>query len=181
MTFTQTRLSGAILIEPKVWADARGFFFESYHQQQFAEAGLTAAFVQDNHSRSAKGTLRGLHYQIEPMAQGKLVRVLRGAAFDVGVDIRRGSPTFGQWIAATLSAENKQMLYFPPGFAHGFLALEDGTEVLYKVTQCYSPAHERGIVWDDPALAIRWPEIGMEYIIAERDRQFPRLPEALTH
>ena len=174
MTFTPLRLAGAILIEPTVRSDARGWFFESYHQQQFAAAGIAAAFVQDNHSRSAKGTLRGLHYQIAPAAQGKLVRVVRGAAFDVGVDIRPDSPTRGHWIGETLSVENKRTLYLPPGFAHGFLALEDDTDVLYKVTAPYSPAHERGILWNDPTLAIRWPDLGMDVLIAERDQRFPR-------
>ena len=175
MQFLRTRLDGAFVIEPAVHADARGFFLESYSQSAFAAAGLRAAFTQDNHSRSAKGTLRGLHYQLDPMAQGKLVRVVRGAAFDVGVDLRPGSPTRGQWIGETLSADNHRMLYLPPGCAHGFLALEEGTEVLYKVTQPYAPAHERGVVWNDPALAIRWPSLDVPYLIAERDRRFPTL------
>ena len=179
MKFLTTRLEGALMLQPAVHADGRGFFLESYSQTRFAEAGLRDTFVQDNHSRSAKGTLRGLHYQAAPRAQGKLVRVIRGAAFDVGVDLRQGSPTYGQWIGETLSAENHLMLYLPPGFAHGFLALEDDTEVLYKVTQPYSPAHERGLVWNDPALAIRWPDLGMAYQLCDRDRQFPRL-ERLT-
>ncbi len=177
MTFLTTRLDGAFLIEPVVHTDARGVFLETYNHALFADAGIRESFVQDNHSCSARGTLRGLHYQLAPMAQGKLVRVVRGAAFDVGVDLRRGSPTYGRWVGETLSAANYKMLYLPPGFAHGFLALEDGTEVLYKVTQPYAPAHERGLAWDDPALAIAWPSLGAPYLVSERDRRFPRLEQ----
>ena len=179
MTFTPTRLTGVLLISPEVFRDARGFFLESYNQAQFAAAGVPEMFVQDNHSRSAKGAIRGLHFQREPMAQGKLVRVIRGNIFDVVVDIRPQSPTFGQWLGEPLSAENLRMLYVPPGFAHGFLALEDGTEVLYKVTRPYSSAHDVGIIWNDPTLKIAWPDVGVPYLVSDKDRAHPRLHEAL--
>ncbi len=175
MKFTKTQIPDVVLIEPKIFSDQRGFFFESYNKTLFVAAGIPDEFVQDNHSRSAKGTLRGLHYQIEPMAQGKLVRVIRGAAFDVAVDLRKGSPTFGRWVGEQLSADTQKMLYVPIGFAHGFLSLEDGTEVLYKVTRPYSPAHDRGIIWNDPAIGIQWPDLGMEYLVSDKDRQHPAL------
>lgn len=147
-----------VLIEPKVFGDARGFFFESFNAAAFAAAtGVTAAFVQDNHSRSARGVLRGLHYQLPPQAQGKLVRVVQGEVFDVAVDIRRASPTFGHWVGARLSAENHHQLWVPPGFAHGFLVLSESAEFLYKTTDYYAPALERCIAWNDPDLAVDWP------------------------
>lgn len=147
-----------VLIEPKVFGDARGFFFESFNAAAFAAAtGVTAAFVQDNHSRSARGVLRGLHYQLPPQAQGKLVRVVQGEVFDVAVDIRRASPTFGRWVGARLSAENHHQLWVPPGFAHGFLVLSESAEFLYKTTDYYAPALERCIAWNDPDLAVDWP------------------------
>ncbi len=180
MIFTPTRLAGVLLISPEVFRDARGFFLESYNHAQFAAAGIPEAFVQDNHSRSAKGALRGLHFQRDPMAQGKLVRVIRGNIFDVVVDIRPESPTFGHWLGEPLSAESMRMLYVPPGFAHGFLALQDDTDVLYKVTQPYSPAHDRGIIWNDPTLKIAWPDVGMPYAVSDKDRAYPRLHEALA-
>ncbi|NJO42834.1 MAG: dTDP-4-dehydrorhamnose 3,5-epimerase [Cyanobacteria bacterium CRU_2_1] len=156
MNSIPTEIPDVLIIEPHVFGDDRGFFFESYNEQTFNEkAGLTIRFVQDNHSRSAKNVLRGLHYQIQH-AQGKLVRVVSGAIFDVAVDIRKSSPTFGQWVSCELSAQNKRQLWIPAGFAHGFLALEDGTEVLYKATDYYAPAHERSILWNDPDLAIGW-------------------------
>ena len=169
-----------LLISPEVFRDARGFFLESYNHAQFTAAGIPEMFVQDNHSRSAKGALRGLHFQRDPMAQGKLVRVIRGDIFDVVVDIRPESPTFGQWLGESLSAESMRMLYVPPGFAHGFLALQDGTEVLYKVTQPYSPPHDGGIIWNDPTLKIAWPDLGAPYLVSDKDRAHPRLREALT-
>ena len=156
MMFQPTAIPEVVLIEPKVFGDERGFFLESWNARTFAEAGLDLAFVQDNHSRSAVGVLRGLHYQVE-QPQGKLVRVLRGEIFDVAVDIRGRSSSFGQWVGEHLSAKNKRMLWVPPGFAHGFLALEEGTEVAYKCTDFWNAAAERSIIWDDPDLGIEWP------------------------
>jgi dTDP-4-dehydrorhamnose 3,5-epimerase len=143
-------------IEPRVFEDARGCFFESWNRRAFAQAGIVADFVQDNHSRSVRGVLRGLHYQIEH-AQGKLVRVVAGEVYDVAVDLRTSSPTFGQHVAATLSAANRRMLFIPPGFAHGFLVVSDAAEFLYKTTDYWYPAHERTLLWNDPALGIAWP------------------------
>jgi dTDP-4-dehydrorhamnose 3,5-epimerase len=156
MEFERTRLPGVILIRPLVFRDERGFFMESWQERKFAAAGIEARFVQDNHSRSSRGTLRGLHYQSQ-MPQGKVVRVTCGAVFDVVVDLRRSSPTFGRWEAYELSAENRLMLWVPPGFAHGFLALTDDTELLYKCTDYHAPELERSIAWNDATLAIRWP------------------------
>jgi dTDP-4-dehydrorhamnose 3,5-epimerase len=153
----QTDLPGVLILEPKVFGDERGFFYESFNARAFAEAtGLPREFVQDNHSRSQRGVLRGLHYQVQ-QAQGKLVRVTAGEVYDVAVDIRRASPTFGRWIGVHLSAENKRQLWVPEGFAHGFLVLSEFAEFLYKTTDYYAPAHERCIRWDDPSLAIDWP------------------------
>ena len=150
-------LPEVLLIEPKVFGDARGFFFESFNQKAFNEAtGTQHEFVQDNHSRSAKGVLRGLHYQVQ-QPQGKLVRVVRGAVFDVAVDIRKGSPTFGQWVGEELSEDNHRQLWVPPGFAHGFVVLSDAAEFLYKTTDYYAPQFERCIMWNDPTLDIDWP------------------------
>ena len=158
MKATALAIPDVMLLEPRVFADDRGAFFESFNAKAFAEAtGLQRDFVQDNHSVSAAGVLRGLHYQLAPHAQGKLVRVVKGAAFDVAVDIRRGSPSFGQWVGETLSAENRRQLWVPEGFAHGFLALEDGTEFLYKTTNFYATAAERCILWNDPDINITWP------------------------
>jgi dTDP-4-dehydrorhamnose 3,5-epimerase len=157
MKVTNAGIPGVLLIEPQVFGDDRGFFFESFNQRRWEEAtGLRSCFVQDNHSRSARGVLRGLHYQIE-QAQGKLVRCLAGEVFDVAVDIRRTSPTFGKWAGHLLSAQNKLQMWIPPGFAHGFLALSEGAELHYKVTDYYAPGHERAIRWDDPDLHIDWP------------------------
>jgi dTDP-4-dehydrorhamnose 3,5-epimerase len=157
MKVTPTALADVWLIEPKVFGDARGFFFESYNRQTFnAATGLNIDFVQDNHSKSTRGVLRGLHYQLPPRAQGKLVRVVQGEVFDVAVDIRKSSPTFGRWVGDILSAENKRQLWIPPGFAHGFVTLSHTAEFLYKTTDYYSPEHERCIRWDDPALSIDW-------------------------
>lgn len=158
MKVTPTAIPDVLLIEPKVFGDARGFFFESYNRQVFkAATGLDVDFVQDNHSKSTQGVLRGLHYQLPPKAQGKLVRVVQGEVFDVAVDLRKSSPTFGRWAGEILSAENKKQLWIPPGFAHGFLTLSETAEFLYKTTDYYSPEHERCIRWDDPALGIDWP------------------------
>lgn len=179
MIFTKTDIPDVVIIEPKVFPDSRGVFFESYHKELFAARGITDDFVQDNLSASAKGVLRGLHYQAEPKAQAKLIRVLRGSVFDVAVDIRKGSPTFGKHVSLTLSAENRKMLYIPKGFAHGFLVLEDGTEFFYKVSDYYSPGHERGILWNDPLLAISWPRLDVDYILSEKDRKYPPLNKNL--
>lgn len=157
MKATPTAIPDVMVIEPNVFGDARGFFFESFNSKVFGEAvGQHVEFVQDNHSRSAKGVLRGLHYQLQ-RSQGKLVRVVSGAVFDVAVDIRKSSPTFGRWVGIELSEENHRMLWMPPGFAHGFLVLSESADFLYKTTDYYAPAHERCIAWDDPALAIAWP------------------------
>jgi dTDP-4-dehydrorhamnose 3,5-epimerase len=159
-----------ILFTPRVFGDERGFFFESYNQRVFQQAtGLAPEFVQDNHSRSARGVLRGLHYQLEPYAQGKLVRVVQGAVFDVAVDIRPASPTYGRWVGARLSAENRQQLWIPPGFAHGFLTLSDSAEFLYKTTAFYSPEHERCIAWNDPEIGIEWPLGKLKPIQSSKD------------
>jgi dTDP-4-dehydrorhamnose 3,5-epimerase len=156
MQFEPTRLPEVVLIKPRVFNDQRGSFFETWHQRTFADAGITAAFVQDNHSRSVKYTLRGLHFQIQ-QPQGKLVRVTRGEAFDVAVDLRRSSPSFGQWVGVLLSEANQHLLWVPPGFAHGYLALSDQVDLVYKCTDFYAPRHERAIRWDDPAIGVRWP------------------------
>ena len=157
MNITPTAIPDVLLLEPKVFGDSRGFFFESFNQRAFEAAiGGPAHFVQDNHSRSGRGVLRGLHYQVE-QPQGKLVRVVAGAVFDVAADIRPGSPTFGHWVGVELTADNKHQLWIPPGLAHGFLVLSDTAEFLYNTTDYYAPAHERCILWNDPVLAIRWP------------------------
>ena len=167
MIITPTTLPDVLLIEPKVFGDARGFFFESYNRRAFAEvAGLDVDFVQDNHSRSAQGVLRGLHYQIQ-QPQGKLVRVVAGAVFDVAVDIRKASPTFGKWVGIELSAENKKMVWVPPGFAHGFLVLSEVAEFLYKTTDYYAPSYERSIAWNDPDIGIAWPLAGAPLLSAK--------------
>ena len=177
MRVTPTAISGVLLLEPRVFADARGYFFESYNERAFAEAtGIAAKFVQDNHSRSVKNTVRGLHYQIQ-QAQGKLVRVVAGEIFDVVVDLRRSSPSFGKWVGHRLSAENKNMLWIPPGFAHGFAVLSEEADFLYKITDYWAPQHERTLLWNDPDLAIAWPLAG-EPILAAKDRAGKRLSEA---
>lgn len=158
MIVTATAIPDVLLIEPKVFGDDRGFFFESFNQKAFQEAsGLDLAFVQDNHSKSARNVLRGLHYQVAPKAQGKLVRVVQGEVFDVAVDLRKSSKTFGHWVGQILSGENKQQLWIPPGFAHGFAVLSESAEFLYKTTDYYAPAFERCIAWNDPAICISWP------------------------
>jgi dTDP-4-dehydrorhamnose 3,5-epimerase len=163
-----------------VFEDGRGWFYESFNARSFAEAtGLDVEFVQDNHSRSARGVLRGLHYQLPPAAQGKLVRVIAGDVLDVAIDIRKSSPTYGQWVAETLSAANHRQLWIPAGFAHGFLALTDGAEVIYKTTDFYHRAAERVIRWDDPDLAIEWPD-GLTPILADKDAAAPRFAAADT-
>jgi dTDP-4-dehydrorhamnose 3,5-epimerase len=168
---TPTAIPDVLIIEPKVFGDARGFFFESFNQKAFNEAtGLNETFVQDNHSRSARGVLRGLHYQLQ-QPQGKLVRVVRGAVFDVAVDIRKSSPTFGQWVGVELSEENNRQLWVPAGFAHGFLVLSESADFLYKTTNYYAPAHERCIAWNDPAIDIAWPALGTEPRLSLKDQQ----------
>ena len=167
MRVTPTDIPDVKLVEPRVFGDARGFFFESWNRRALAEAGIDADFVQDNHSRSARGVLRGLHYQIEH-AQGKLVRVTAGEVFDVAVDLRRSAPTFGRHVAVTLSAANRRMLWIPPGFAHGFLVVSDSAEFLYKTTDYWHPQHERSLLWSDPALAIAWPVDGAP-TLADKD------------
>jgi dTDP-4-dehydrorhamnose 3,5-epimerase len=177
MKITQTAIAGVLMIEPRVFGDERGFFFESYNERAFFEAtGIAAKFVQDNHSRSVKNTLRGLHYQIR-QPQGKLVRAASGEVFDVVVDIRRSSPTFGQWVGERLSADNKKMMWIPPGLAHGFSVLSDHADFLYKTTDYWAPQHERTLLWNDPDLAIAWPLAG-EPLLAAKDRAGKRLSEA---
>jgi len=179
--FVPLRISDVVLIKPRVHGDHRGFFLESWQDLRFAAAGLDRRFVQDNHSRSARGTLRGLHYQVQ-QPQGKLVRVGRGAVYDVAVDVRRRSPTFGQWVGAELSDENLHMLWVPPGFAHGFLALSEGVDFLYKCTDYYAPQHERSIRWNDLQIGIEWPlPAGSEPLLAPRDRDAPLLRDAECH
>jgi dTDP-4-dehydrorhamnose 3,5-epimerase len=156
MKFVATELPGVVIVEPRVFGDARGFFMETWEQRKFAQAGIDATFVQDNHSASARHVLRGLHYQVR-QAQGKLVRVVAGEVFDVAVDLRRSSPAFGRWVGVRLSAENRRMLWIPPGFAHGFLVLSERAEFVYKCTDFYAPDHERSLLWNDPALGIEWP------------------------
>lgn len=172
MKVTPLAIPDVLLLEPKVFGDARGFFFESYNARTFAAAtGLRPDFVQDNHSKSRRGVLRGLHYQLPPQAQGKLVRVVQGEVFDVAVDIRRASPTFGRWVGAVLSADNQQQLWIPPGFAHGFLTLSETAEFLYKTTDFYTPAAERCILWNDPLIGIDWPQTGASPSLSEKDLQ----------
>ncbi len=168
MKVTPTAIPDVLIIEPKVFGDERGFFYESFNQKAFNEAtGLDVNFVQDNHSRSARGVLRGLHYQVPPHAQGKLVRVVRGAVFDVAVDIRQGSATFGKWVGVELSEENHKQLWIPTGFAHAFLVMSESAEFLYKTTDYYAPAHERCIRWDDSTLAIQWPSARPPHVSAK--------------
>ena len=177
MNIIETALPGVLIIEPRVFGDARGFFMETWNAGAFVAAGLDLAFVQDNHSRSQKGVLRGLHFQ-NPGPQGKLVRVTSGAVFDVAVDLRASSPTFGRWTGVELSADNKRMFWVPEGFAHGFLTLEDNTDFLYKCTAPYAPHSEHTLAWDDPAVGIDWPDLGMAPIISEKDTRGASLADA---
>lgn len=176
MKVAPTSLPEVLLIEPKVFGDARGFFFESWNEREFERAGIRAKFVQDNHSRSEKGVLRGLHYQLR-QPQAKLVRVTEGEIFDVAVDIRRSSPNFGMWQGTRLSAQSKSMLWIPVGFAHGFCVLSDAAEVLYKATDFYAPGHERSIAWNDPDLGIDWPLSGAP-LVSAKDAAGTRLRDA---
>ena len=175
MKVLPTALPEVLIIEPKVFGDSRGFFFESYQAARYAAAGINGPFVQDNLSRSVRGTLRGLHFQ-EPRAQGKLVQVLRGAVWDVAVDVRRGSPRFGRWVAVELSEAAPRQLWIPPGFAHGFCVLSDSADFFYKCTELYAPECERSIAWNDPAIGITWP-IGSP-ILSPKDAAAPRLADA---
>jgi dTDP-4-dehydrorhamnose 3,5-epimerase len=177
MQVIETPLPGVLRLKPKVFGDARGFFTESWNARTMADAGLDIAFVQDNQSRSTKGVLRGLHYQLQN-PQGKLIRVARGAVFDVAVDIRRNSPHFGQWFGTVLSDENMEMLWVPPGFAHGFLTLSDTADFLYKVTSVYDALSDRSIVWNDPDIAIAWPTDDLLPMLSGKDEAAPRLTHA---
>ena len=178
MKVIRTEIPDVLIIEPRVFGDDRGFFFESYNERDFGNAtGIMSRFVQDNHSKSARHVLRGLHYQIMH-PQGKLVRVISGEVYDVAVDIRKNSPTFGKWVGEILSAENRRMLWIPEGFAHGFLVLSDSTEFLYKTTDYWFPEHERTISWNDPDLAIDWPLNGEEPLLSGKDRQGKPFREA---
>lgn len=179
MNIISTAIADILLLEPNVFGDDRGFFMESYNHAQFQQmTGVDVAFVQDNHSQSVKNVLRGLHYQIR-QPQGKLVRVIRGAVFDVAVDIRKSSPTFGRWVAETLSADNKKQMWIPPGFAHGFLVISDIAEFLYKATDYYAPEHERCIRWDDMDLSIHWPDVDHP-IVSEKDAKGAFFKDAET-
>jgi dTDP-4-dehydrorhamnose 3,5-epimerase len=178
MKITRLDIPDVILIEPDVFGDERGFFFESFNQKSFEEAtGISPTFVQDNHSKSSKGVLRGLHYQLTPMAQGKLVRVIQGEVFDVAVDIRKSSPTFGKWVGEALSADNKRQLWIPEGFAHGFLTVTESAEFLYKATDYYSPNLERCIKWNDPEIGIVWPR-ELEPRLSSKDQKSKSLQSA---
>lgn len=178
MKVLQTDVPDVLIFEPNVFTDARGFFYESFNKRVMREAGVAPDFVQDNHSRSAHNVLRGLHYQIE-QPQGKLVRALAGEIFDVAVDLRRSSATFGKWVGMNLSAENKRMAWIPPGFAHGFLVLSENAEVMYKTTDYWSPQHERTIIWNDPGLSIKWP-IRQQPVLSSKDMAGRRFDEAET-
>ncbi|MBA3588118.1 dTDP-4-dehydrorhamnose 3,5-epimerase [Methylibium sp.] len=179
MNVIPTALPEVLIIEPKVFGDERGFFMESFNQQAFdAAVGYSVTFVQDNHSRSARGVLRGLHYQLPPHAQGKLVRVTAGAVFDVAVDMRRSSARFGRWVGVDLSAANHRQLWIPPGFAHGFLVLSDSADFLYKTTDYYAPPAEAALAWDDHGVGIRWPELGTAPILSPKDAVAPALGDA---
>lgn len=175
MNVHETSLPGVLLIEPAVHGDARGFFLETFHAERYAQAGITLSFVQDNVSRSVRGTLRGLHFQ-EPHAQGKLVQVLHGEVFDVAVDVRRGSPHLGRWYGVLLSGDNHRQLWVPPGFAHGFCVTSESADFAYKCTDFYNPQSERGIAWNDPDIGITWPT--SEPLLSARDRAAPRLRDA---
>lgn len=176
-TFERQKIPEVILVIPRVFGDERGFFMETYKKSDF-ENLIPYDFHQDNHSKSDRGVLRGLHYQLNPFAQGKLVRVIQGSVYDIAVDIRKGSPTYGSYVGVTLTAEEKNMLWIPSGFAHGFLSLEDHTEFLYKTTSEYSPEHERGILYNDPVISIEWPIPASELILSDRDKKMPLMKEA---
>lgn len=172
----ETALPGVVILEPKLFGDDRGFFMETYSARVLAELGIRAQFVQDNHSRSRQGVLRGLHYQLN-RPQAKLARVIHGEVFDVAVDVRRGSPAFGQWVGEILSARNKRMIYIPEGFAHGFLVLSESAEFLYKCSDYYAPEEERGVIWNDPRIGVRWPLAQPEPLLSNKDRVYPALAQ----
>lgn len=176
MLFEKCDISGLVVVKPKVFEDERGFFLESYKKSDFFGHGIDVEFDQDNHSFSKKGVLRGLHYQLPPMAQDKLIRVVKGAVWDIAVDIRKNSPTFGKWFAIELSEENRKMLYIPVGFAHGFASLTEEVHLTYKCSREYSPGHDAGIIWNDPDLAITWPAV--EPILSKKDTELPFLRDA---
>jgi dTDP-4-dehydrorhamnose 3,5-epimerase len=178
MQIETTALPGVVIITPRVFRDPRGFFLESYNAEAWRKEGITTPFVQDNHSRSTCGTLRGLHFQLPPAAQVKVLRVVRGAVWDVVVDIRVGSPTFGRWIGVELTADNFRQVYVPVGFAHGFCVLSDEADILYKTSEVYSPAHERGIAWNDPQIAVSWPVANP--LLSDRDRRAGSLADYLA-
>ena len=179
MKVTLTSLPGVLVIEPKCFGDERGFFMESFNQRQFDEAvGHSVSFVQDNHSRSTRGVLRGMHYQLPPNAQGKLVRVVNGAVFDVVVDMRRSSPTFGRWVGEELSDTNRRMIWIPPGFAHGFLVLSEMADFLYKTTEYYMPNTEGALRWDDPTVGIQWPQVRSPLQLSANDEEAPAFADA---
>ncbi|MBM4764480.1 dTDP-4-dehydrorhamnose 3,5-epimerase [Bacillus sp. B15-48] len=180
MNIIPTKFQDVLLLEPIVYEDERGFFYESYNEKVYKEIGMNLNFIQDNHSLSKKaGTIRGMHFQLNPKAQTKLVRVTRGAIYDVAVDIRKGSPTYGEWEAFILTAENKLQLLIPQGFAHGFCTLVENTEVQYKVDHLFSPQHDRGIIWNDPAIGIKWPKSNP--ILSEKDKNHPILKHAVNN
>jgi len=179
MNIVPTHIPDLLIVEPRVFGDDRGFFLESWNASVFKDLGLDVQFVQDNHSRSARGVLRGLHFQ-NPNPQGKLVRVVAGRVWDVAVDLRKSSPTFGKWAGVELSAANKRMFWVPPGFAHGFVSLEDGTDFLYKCTSFYEPANEHSLSWDDPTVGIEWPLEGIEPQLSAKDKQGKSLAEIET-
>ena len=179
MKVVPTAIPEIKLFKPTIHRDGRGLFVESFRQDIFNQAtGTNHEFIQDNHSRSSKGVLRGLHYQLPPHAQGKLVRVISGAVFDVAVDIRRSSPSFGQWVGAELSAENHHQLWIPPGFAHGFVVLSDTADLVYKATAYYAPESDRGLLWNDPDIAIAWPQLDIDFSLSEKDRNQPAFKQA---
>ena len=180
MKLTETKIQGLFVIEPQVWRDDRGYFYESYNEKAFEEAGIYAEFVQDNQSLSQKGTLRGLHAQKDPSAQGKLVRVITGSVTDVAVDIRKNSPTYGEHVAIELSAQNQKMFWVPPGFLHGFVTLEDDTIFTYKVTNLYNKASEIGVLWNDKDLNIDWGIDSAEVILSEKDRELPKFKDLIS-
>lgn len=179
MKFTRLRIPDVVLLEPQVWNDGRGFFMESFRQNLLSAAlGNIHEFVQENHSRSSKGVLRGLHYQLPPHAQGKVVRVTSGSVFDVVVDIRRSSPTFGEWLGTELSGDNYRQLWIPPGFAHGFVVLSETADFVYKTTNYYAPQSDRGLLWNDPDIGIDWPKLDIPFSLSDKDLKQPSLKQA---